>query len=77
MSLNNEENTKLEEYMKERTSLCDKLAFDCQKKMQKDIKRVASQLNNSLETARFLSVLENYIAIILAVNSQKKKRIPK
>lgn len=64
MNLNKEE---VEKYMRERSIFCDKLAIECFNALEGNIEKVSSQLNNGLEIAKFLSGLENRIAISLGM----------
>lgn len=68
----------IEEYMKERSLHCDRLAIECFKFLEKEIEHVATKLNNGLEIAKFLSGLENRIAISLSMkvrHNQQGKNI--
>lgn len=61
-------NTKeIEDYMRERSLHCDRLAIECFRTLEQDIDNVSKQLNNGLEIARFLSGLKNRIAIAVAM----------
>lgn len=64
MNLNKEE---VEKYMRERSIFCDKLAIECFNVLEKNIENVSNQLNNGLEISRFLSGLENRIALSLGM----------
>jgi hypothetical protein len=57
----------IEYYMRERALHCDRLAIECFKTLEKDIDNIAQQLNNGLEIAKFLSGLENRIAIAISM----------
>jgi hypothetical protein len=67
-------NIETENYMRERSLHCDRLAIECFKTLEKDIDNVAQQLNNGLEIAKFLSGLENRIAIAISMKVAYNKR---
>ena len=63
----------VDKYMRERSLFCDKLAVECFKSLEENIENVSNQLSNGLEIARFLSGLENRIAISLGMKLNLKR----
>lgn len=58
---------------RERSSVCNKLAFECWKILEPEVERIASELESNMEINHFLACLNNRLAVSVAMRFNVKQ----